>query len=82
MRGAIFKYSSTYPIGVTGPLTMSAGAGDAHGGAFEGRDFGNVTYCAVNLRQHSSRGARFETIAIIKGSELKRSDSEGFQVRA
>lgn len=56
---------------------MSVGEDD------DGRDPGTVTFCAVNLKPHTTLGARFEVISTAGGGSLLDGDEgEGFQVRA
>lgn len=74
MRDAVLSASATL-VGATGPLSMSVGEDD------DGRDIDTVTFCAVNLKPHTSEGARFEVISTLDGGSLQGEDVEGFQVR-
>ena len=74
VRDSIITTSSTLE-GTTGPLNMSVGDDVA-----DGRDVDGVTFCAVNLRPHTSLGGRFEVIRVMNGSSLNEEDGEGFQV--
>ena len=73
VRDSVYTASSTMR-GVTGPLTMSVGD------VADGREVDGVTFCAVNLRPHTSQGGRFEVIRAMKGASLAEEDGEGFEV--
>lgn len=74
VRDSVFLASKTL-TGATGPLSMSVG--EDH----DGRDVDTVTFCAVNLRPHTTWGARFETIGALDGGTLEANTADGFQVR-
>ncbi|CAM9901263.1 unnamed protein product, partial [Scytosiphon promiscuus] len=86
MRDSMVSVSSTL-VGATGPLGMSMAGGE--GGTddveeetyFEqdGRDEETVTFCAVNLKPHTTWGARFEVISTLAGETLESEDGAGFQ---
>ena len=73
VRDSVYTASSTIK-GVTGPLNMSVGD------VADGREVDGVTFCAVNLRPHTSQGGRFEVIKTMKGASLAEEDGEGFEV--
>lgn len=73
VRDSIYTSSSTLE-GATGLLTMSVGE------VADGRDVDSVTFCAVNLRPHTSRGGRFEVMRTMSGASLGEEGGDGFQV--
>lgn len=80
MSNAISNYLSDIPVGITGPLRMSASKDEVNGGSFRARNASSVEYCAVNLRPNAEHGARFETIGTLSGSELDSHGNESFKV--
>lgn len=73
VRDSVYTSSATLE-GATGLLNMSVGD------VADGRNVDTVTFCAVNLRPHTSWGGRFEVIRMMNGASLEEEDGEGFQV--
>lgn len=79
LRDGVYSASASL-VGATGALGMAVGDGETDGAEADGREASTATFCAVNLRPHSTRGGRFEIIGTLDGQELVNSNSTGFQV--